>query len=70
MAEYFILAVTQLRAAGRVIEDETLVHIWPIHLEDINLYGSITVDAASWPSLPPTATGRCVRPWSIGACVP
>jgi hypothetical protein len=36
--------VAQLRAQGRWVDDEVLAHIWPSHHENVNFYGSITVD--------------------------
>src|SRR5208282_4157290 len=42
--EYYSLAVTQLRAAGRDIPDALLAHISPAHSENINFFGVITVD--------------------------
>nr|WP_243715358.1 Tn3 family transposase [Micromonospora sp. KC207] len=42
--EYYSLAVHQLRAAGRHIDDEVLAHISPAHSENINFFGVITVD--------------------------
>ena len=42
--EYYGLAVEQLPAAGRRIDDEILAHISPAHSENINFFGSIDVD--------------------------
>jgi hypothetical protein len=42
--EYYSLAVTELRAAGRDIPDALLAHICPAHSENINFFGVITVD--------------------------
>jgi TnpA family transposase len=42
--EYYGLAVDELRAAGRHIADEVLAHISPAHSENVNFFGSITVD--------------------------
>lgn len=42
--EYYGLAVDQLRAAGRRVEDEVLAHISPAHSENINFFGAIEVD--------------------------
>ena len=42
--EYYSLAVTELRAAGRDIPDTLLAHISPAHSENINFFGVITVD--------------------------
>ena len=38
------MAVDQLRAAGRHIPDEVLAHISPAHSENVNFFGTITVD--------------------------
>ena len=50
VTEYYGLAVAQLRAAGRWIDDESLAHIWPGHHENVNFFGTITLDT--------NATGR------------
>ncbi|MEU4381746.1 Tn3 family transposase [Micromonospora echinofusca] len=42
--EYYAMAVDRLRAAGRDIPDELLAHISPAHSENINFFGTITVD--------------------------
>ncbi|WP_224386186.1 Tn3 family transposase [Pseudonocardia sp. ICBG1293] len=42
--EYYGLAVEQMRAAGRRIDDEVLAHISPAHSENINFFGAIEVD--------------------------
>ncbi|MFC0438023.1 transposase [Kutzneria buriramensis] len=42
--EYFGLAVEQMRAAGRQVDDEVLAHISPAHSENINFFGAIEVD--------------------------
>jgi TnpA family transposase len=44
MTEYLGLAVAALRAAGRSVDDELLVHIWPTHHENVHFYGTHTVD--------------------------
>jgi hypothetical protein len=36
--------VQQLRAQGRAIPDELLIHISPVHSENVNFFGVITVD--------------------------
>jgi hypothetical protein len=36
--------VAQLRAEGRDVPDEVLAHISPVHSENINFFGVITVD--------------------------
>lgn len=35
-------AIAALRSRGRVIPDELLVHVWPLHREHINLTGDYT----------------------------
>jgi TnpA family transposase len=42
--EYYGLAVTALRSAGRHIEDEILGQVWPSHHENVNFYGTHSVD--------------------------
>lgn len=42
--EYYAMAVDRLRAAGRDIPDELLAHISPAHSENVNFFGTITVD--------------------------
>ncbi|GAA0947404.1 Tn3 family transposase [Virgisporangium aurantiacum] len=42
--EYYAMAVGRLRAAGRDIPNELLTHIWPAHSENVNFFGTITVD--------------------------
>jgi TnpA family transposase len=46
MAEYLGLAVAELRATGRHVDDQTLAHVWPTHHENVLLYGTHTVDIA------------------------
>jgi TnpA family transposase len=43
-AEYYGLAVTEMRAQGRQVENEILAHISPAHSENVNFFGSIAVD--------------------------
>jgi hypothetical protein len=38
------MAVERLRAAGRNIPDQVLSHISPAHSENVNFFGTITVD--------------------------
>jgi hypothetical protein len=38
VTEYFGLAVAQLRAQGRWVDDEVLAHIWPSHHENVNVF--------------------------------
>lgn len=42
--EYYAMAVQRLRAAGRNIPDTVLAHISPAHSENVNFFGTITVD--------------------------
>jgi len=42
--EYYGLAVAEMRGQGRQVEDEILAHISPAHSENVNFFGSITVD--------------------------
>jgi TnpA family transposase len=42
--EYYGLAVTDIRAQGRQVEDEMLAHISPAHSENVNFFGTIAVD--------------------------
>ena len=42
--EYCGLAVTEMRAHGRQVEDEILTHISPAHIENVNFFGTIAVD--------------------------
>jgi Tn3 transposase DDE domain len=42
--EYYGLAVTEMRARDRQVEDEVLAHISPAHSENVNFFGSIAVD--------------------------
>jgi hypothetical protein len=42
--EYYAMAVDQLRAAGRDIPNELLAHISPAHSDNVNFFGTITVD--------------------------
>ena len=44
--EYYGLAITALRRAGRPVDDEVLAHIWPTHHENVNFYGSHAIDLA------------------------
>ncbi|MGW3542650.1 Tn3 family transposase [Nocardia niigatensis] len=43
-AEYYGLAVEQMRREGRRIDDEVLAHVSPAHSENINFFGAIEVD--------------------------
>ena len=42
--EYYGLAVEQLRAEGRRVDDALLAHISPAHSENVNFFGVIHVD--------------------------
>jgi TnpA family transposase len=42
--EYYGLAVAAMRAAGRRVEDAVLAHISPAHSENVNFFGTISVD--------------------------
>ncbi len=42
--EYYGLAVTEMRAQGRQVEDEILAHISRAHSENVNFFGTIAVD--------------------------
>ena len=42
--EYYGLAVEQMRAARRRVDDEVLAHISPAHSENINFFGATEVD--------------------------
>jgi TnpA family transposase len=42
--EYYGLAINQMRAEGRAIDDELLAHISPAHSENVNFYGTIAVE--------------------------
>ncbi|WP_328996115.1 transposase [Kribbella sp. NBC_01245] len=42
--EYYGLSIAALRRAGRHIDDEVLAHIWPSHYENVNFYGTHSVD--------------------------
>ncbi len=44
MTEYLGLAVGKLRAEGREVDDELLVHISPAHHENVILYGSYPIE--------------------------
>lgn len=42
--EYYGLAIAQMRAEGRAVEDELLAHISPAHSENVNFFGTIAVE--------------------------
>ncbi|UWP87283.1 transposase [Dactylosporangium fulvum] len=43
-AEYHGLGVAALRRADRQFDDEILAHIWPTHHENVDFYGTHSVD--------------------------
>ncbi|TVL87428.1 hypothetical protein CD790_33450 [Streptomyces sp. SAJ15] len=38
------LAIAQMRAEGRAVDDELLAHISPAHSENVNFFGTINVE--------------------------
>jgi hypothetical protein len=48
--EYYEMAVGRLRADCRDIPDELLAHISPTHSENVNFFGTITVDVEAEPA--------------------
>ncbi|MFI6038093.1 Tn3 family transposase [Streptomyces sp. NPDC051315] len=42
--EYYGLAIAQMRAEGRALDDELLTHISPAHSENVNFFGTINVE--------------------------
>ncbi len=46
-AEYLGLAVAELRAGGRYIDDEVLAHVSPAPNENIGFYGTFSFEVAS-----------------------
>ncbi|MGH3428817.1 MAG: Tn3 family transposase, partial [Mycobacteriales bacterium] len=69
--EYHQLAVHQLRTQGRAIPDDLLAHISPVHSENVNFFGVITVDveaelakldSAGWRPLRPAAVDLSLLP--------
>lgn len=44
--EYYGLAVEQMRAAGRQVDDEILAHISPARSENITFFGAIGAELA------------------------
>lgn len=42
--EYYGLAVAALRSDGRHLDDGALAHVWPSHHENVNFYGTHSVD--------------------------
>ncbi|MCX4791383.1 transposase [Streptomyces sp. NBC_01221] len=43
-SEYYGLAVAQMRAEGRAVDNELLAHISPAHSENVNYHGTINVE--------------------------
>ncbi|MGA6160412.1 Tn3 family transposase [Stenotrophomonas sp. NPDC087984] len=41
---YYGLAIAQMRAEGRAVDDELLAHISPAHSENVNFFGTINVE--------------------------
>lgn len=58
--EYYAMAVDRLRAAGRDIPDDLLAQISPAHSENVNFFGTITVDIEAGAG----QTG-CLSRWGI-----
>jgi len=42
--EYYGLGIAALRRDGRYIDEEVVAHMWPTHHENINFYGTHSVD--------------------------
>jgi hypothetical protein len=42
--EYYGLAIAQMRAEGRAVDDELLAHISPAHSENVNFFSTINVE--------------------------
>jgi hypothetical protein len=42
--EYYGLAIAALRRGDRRVEEEVLAHLWPSHHENVNFYGTHSVD--------------------------
>ncbi|MFG2987317.1 Tn3 family transposase [Streptomyces sp. NPDC048258] len=58
--EYYGLAIAQMRAEGRAVDDELLAHISPAHSENVNFFGTINVEVdTELAKLDLPATGRC-----------
>ncbi|MFE6023082.1 Tn3 family transposase [Streptomyces sp. NPDC056441] len=58
--EYYGLAIAQMRAEGRAVDDELLAHISPAHSENVNFFGTIKWKSTpSSPSSTRPATGHC-----------
>ncbi|MFI8793612.1 Tn3 family transposase [Streptomyces sp. NPDC055105] len=43
-SEYYGLAIAQIRAGGRAVDNELLAHISPAHSENVNYHGTINVE--------------------------
>ena len=64
--EYYGLAIAALRRGDRRVEEEVLAHLWPSHHENVNFYGTHSVDVdGELAKLDPTVTGRCARQRSL-----
>ncbi|WP_219671103.1 Tn3 family transposase [Streptomyces bambusae] len=70
--EYYGLAIAQMRAEGRAVDDELLAHISPAHSENVNFFGTINVevdaelaklDPAGYQPLRPPPTGPALKRW-------
>ena len=44
ISEYYGRAIAEMRAGGHLIQDEVLAHLWPTHHDNVNFFGTITVD--------------------------
>ena len=44
ISEYYGRAIAEMRAGGQLIQDEVLAHLWPTHHDNVNFFGTITVD--------------------------
>jgi hypothetical protein len=59
--------VAALRASGRQIDNELLAHLWPTHHDNINFFGTITVDVDSELAKLDTDGYRPLRPLAMPA---
>jgi TnpA family transposase len=44
ISEYYGRAIAEMRAGGHLVQDEVLAHLWPTHHDNVNFFGTITVD--------------------------
>src|SRR5664279_4636410 len=44
ISEYYGRAIAEMRAGGHLIQDEVLAHLWPTHHDNVNFFGTITVE--------------------------